>query len=150
MVGLWIKNSYSLSFSYLLTNSHRAKALAAIGFGVSSRSLENRLGNRPAFVASLASISQGRFAAEPGGVRTFLLPLSSQLHNWKKLVSRHVLYKQCPVVYFRKSFLLIFGTCLYSSWLGFDHKHSNRRGRWCYRSEWRHGWKVRVRSDWSH
>ncbi|MGB7183206.1 MAG: heme-binding protein [Burkholderiaceae bacterium] len=45
-----------------------AKAGAALGMGVSSRTIGQRLANRPAFVASIAAATGGEFVAVPGGV----------------------------------------------------------------------------------
>lgn len=45
-----------------------AKACAALGMGVSSRTLRDRLKDRPAFQAAIAAASDGRFVAVPGGV----------------------------------------------------------------------------------
>jgi len=44
------------------------KAWGALGMGISSRTIRNRLADRPAFQAALASVSQGRFVPVPGGV----------------------------------------------------------------------------------
>lgn len=44
------------------------KAWAALGMGVPTRLLRDRLADRPAFQASLAAASDGRFVAVPGGV----------------------------------------------------------------------------------
>ncbi len=44
------------------------KAWAALGMGVPSRLLRDRLADRPAFQAALAAASDGRFIAVPGGV----------------------------------------------------------------------------------
>lgn len=44
------------------------KAWGALGMGISSRTIRNRLSDRPAFQAALASVSQGRFVPVPGGV----------------------------------------------------------------------------------
>ena len=43
------------------------KAWAALGMGVPSRILRDRLADRPAFQAALAAASDGRFVAVPGG-----------------------------------------------------------------------------------
>lgn len=44
------------------------KAWGALGMGVPSRLLRDRLADRPAFQAALAAASGGRFIAVPGGV----------------------------------------------------------------------------------
>jgi uncharacterized protein GlcG (DUF336 family) len=44
------------------------KAWGAIGMGESSRSLENRLKERPAFLAALSDMSGGKVVPVPGGV----------------------------------------------------------------------------------
>ena len=44
------------------------KAYAALGMGVPTRLLRDRLSDRPAFVSGLAAASEGRFIAVPGGV----------------------------------------------------------------------------------
>jgi uncharacterized protein GlcG (DUF336 family) len=44
------------------------KAWGALGMGISSRTIRDRLADRPSFQASLASVSQGRFVPVPGGV----------------------------------------------------------------------------------
>lgn len=44
------------------------KAWGALGMGVSSRHLRNRLADRPAFQGALAAASDGRFVPVPGGV----------------------------------------------------------------------------------
>ena len=44
------------------------KAWGALGMGISSRTIRDRLGNRPAFQAALAAASGGRFVPVPGGV----------------------------------------------------------------------------------
>ena len=44
------------------------KACAALGMGESSRTLRNRLKERPAFQAAISAASDGRFVAVPGGV----------------------------------------------------------------------------------
>lgn len=44
------------------------KAWGALGMGISSRHIRNRLQDRPAFQNALAAASQGRFIAVPGGV----------------------------------------------------------------------------------
>lgn len=44
------------------------KAWGALGMGISSRTIRDRLGNRPAFQGALAAASHGRFVPVPGGV----------------------------------------------------------------------------------
>lgn len=44
------------------------KAWGALGMGISSRTIRDRLSDRPSFQASLANVSQGRFVPVPGGV----------------------------------------------------------------------------------
>lgn len=44
------------------------KAWGALGMGVPSRLLRDRLADRPAFQAALAAASDGRFVAVPGGI----------------------------------------------------------------------------------
>jgi len=44
------------------------KAWGALGMGVPSRLLRDRLSDRPAFQASLAAASGGKFVAVPGGI----------------------------------------------------------------------------------
>ncbi len=44
------------------------KAWGALGMGLSSRAIGQRLGNRPAFQGALAAASGGRFVPVPGGV----------------------------------------------------------------------------------
>jgi uncharacterized protein GlcG (DUF336 family) len=44
------------------------KAYAALGMGVSSRLLRDRLADRPNFVSGISSAADGRFVAVPGGV----------------------------------------------------------------------------------
>jgi uncharacterized protein GlcG (DUF336 family) len=44
------------------------KAWGALGMGISSRHIRNRLAERPAFQAALAAASHGRFVPVPGGV----------------------------------------------------------------------------------
>jgi glc operon protein GlcG len=46
----------------------RGKAWAALGMGMSSRAIRDRLKDRPAFQSALAAASDGRFVATPGGV----------------------------------------------------------------------------------
>ena len=44
------------------------KAWAALGMGMSTRLIRDRLANRPAFQGALATASDGRFIPVPGGV----------------------------------------------------------------------------------
>lgn len=44
------------------------KAAGALGMGVSSGTIGQRLADRPAFVASIAAATAGQFVAVPGGV----------------------------------------------------------------------------------
>ena len=44
------------------------KAWGALGMGISSRLIRDRLASRPAFQAALAAASDGRFVPVPGGV----------------------------------------------------------------------------------
>ena len=44
------------------------KAWAALGMGMATRQIRDRLSNRPSFQAALAAASQGRFIPTPGGV----------------------------------------------------------------------------------
>jgi uncharacterized protein GlcG (DUF336 family) len=44
------------------------KAWGALGMGISSRTIRDRLADRPSFQAALANVSQGRFVPVPGGV----------------------------------------------------------------------------------
>ena len=44
------------------------KAYAALGMGMATRQIRDRLANRPTFQAALAAASQGRFIPTPGGV----------------------------------------------------------------------------------
>lgn len=44
------------------------KAWGALGMGQSSRTLRDRLADRPNFVSALAAASEGRFVPVPGGV----------------------------------------------------------------------------------
>jgi len=46
----------------------RGKAYAALGMGMSTRLIRDRLANRPAFQGALAAASDGRFIPTPGGV----------------------------------------------------------------------------------
>jgi uncharacterized protein GlcG (DUF336 family) len=46
----------------------RGKAWAALGMGMSTRAIRDRLKDRPAFQSALAAASDGRFVATPGGV----------------------------------------------------------------------------------
>ena len=52
----------------------RGKAWGALGMGMSTRQIRDRLANRPSFQAALAAASDGRFIPTPGGV----LVLNSQ------------------------------------------------------------------------
>ncbi|MEH6545909.1 MAG: heme-binding protein [Sneathiella sp.] len=44
------------------------KAWGALGMGISSRTIRDRLADRPAFQGALSAASQGRFIPVPGGV----------------------------------------------------------------------------------
>lgn len=44
------------------------KAWGALGMGISSRLIRDRLSNRPAFQGAIAAASDGRFVPVPGGV----------------------------------------------------------------------------------
>jgi uncharacterized protein GlcG (DUF336 family) len=44
------------------------KAAGALGMGISSRTIRDRLKDRPAFQGAIAAASQGRFIPVPGGV----------------------------------------------------------------------------------
>jgi uncharacterized protein GlcG (DUF336 family) len=44
------------------------KAAGALGMGMASRTIRDRLANRPAFQAALAAAADGRFIPVPGGV----------------------------------------------------------------------------------
>ncbi len=44
------------------------KAWAALGMGMATRQIRDRLADRPTFQAALATASQGRFIPTPGGV----------------------------------------------------------------------------------
>lgn len=44
------------------------KAWGALGMGIASRTIRDRLADRPAFQAALAAASDGRFVPVPGGV----------------------------------------------------------------------------------
>lgn len=44
------------------------KAWAAVGMGLSTRVIRDRMANRPAFQSALAAASDGRFIPVPGGV----------------------------------------------------------------------------------
>lgn len=46
----------------------QGKAWAALGMGMPTRLIRDRLANRPAFQSALAAASQGRFIPVPGGV----------------------------------------------------------------------------------
>lgn len=44
------------------------KAWGALGMGIPSRTIRDRMADRPAFQGALAAVSQGRFVPVPGGV----------------------------------------------------------------------------------
>ena len=46
----------------------KGKAWGALGMGISSRTIRDRLKDRPAFQGAIAAATQGRFIAVPGGV----------------------------------------------------------------------------------
>jgi uncharacterized protein GlcG (DUF336 family) len=46
----------------------RGKAWAALGMGMSTRMIRDRMAQRPAFQSALAATSEGRFIPVPGGV----------------------------------------------------------------------------------
>lgn len=46
----------------------RGKAQGALGMGIGSREIRNRLKERPAFQSAIAAASDGRFIPVPGGV----------------------------------------------------------------------------------
>ncbi len=46
----------------------RGKAWAALGMGMSTRAIRDRMAQRPAFQGALAAASDGRFIPVPGGV----------------------------------------------------------------------------------
>jgi len=46
----------------------RGKAAAALGMGMSTRLIRDRLAARPAFISALAAAAQGQFIPVPGGV----------------------------------------------------------------------------------
>lgn len=46
----------------------RGKAAAALGMGMSTRMIRDRLATRPAFQSALAAAAQGQFIPVPGGV----------------------------------------------------------------------------------
>lgn len=46
----------------------RGKAAAALGMGMSSRLIAERLGQRPVFLGAIASAADGQFVPVPGGV----------------------------------------------------------------------------------
>jgi uncharacterized protein GlcG (DUF336 family) len=46
----------------------RGKAWAALGMGMSTRAIRDRMAQRPAFLSALAAASDGRFIPVPGGV----------------------------------------------------------------------------------
>ena len=48
--------------------SATGKAWGALGMGEATRTLRDRLADRPAFQSALAAVSGGRFVAVPGGV----------------------------------------------------------------------------------
>jgi len=50
------------------TDIATGKAWGALGMGISSRTIRNRLADRPAFQGALGAASQGRFVPVPGGV----------------------------------------------------------------------------------
>jgi uncharacterized protein GlcG (DUF336 family) len=52
----------------LRTDIATGKAWGALGMGISSRTIRNRLSDRPSFQGALAAASQGRFVPVPGGV----------------------------------------------------------------------------------
>src|SRR6185436_4289100 len=47
------------------------KAAGALGMGISSRAIRDRLKERPAFQSAIAAASDGRFIPVPGGVLVF-------------------------------------------------------------------------------
>ena len=49
-------------------NIARGKAWGALGMGMSSRMIRDRLSARPTFVTSLAAVADGQFVPVPGGV----------------------------------------------------------------------------------
>lgn len=46
----------------------RGKAWAALGMGMATRTIRDRMANRPAFQSALAAAADGRFIPVPGGV----------------------------------------------------------------------------------
>lgn len=46
----------------------RGKAWGALGMGISSRLIRDRLSTRPTFVTALAAVADGRFVPVPGGI----------------------------------------------------------------------------------
>ncbi len=52
----------------LRTDIAIGKAWGALGMGIASRTIRDRLKDRPAFQAALAAAAQGRFVPVPGGV----------------------------------------------------------------------------------
>ena len=46
----------------------RGKAFGALGMGMSSRLIRDRLATRPSFQAALATVADGKFVPVPGGV----------------------------------------------------------------------------------
>lgn len=50
------------------TDVATGKAWGALGMGISSRTIRDRLADRPAFQGALAAVSDGRFVPVPGGV----------------------------------------------------------------------------------
>lgn len=52
----------------LRTDIAIGKAWGALGMGISSRTIRDRLRDRPAFQSALAAASDGRFVPVPGGV----------------------------------------------------------------------------------
>ncbi len=52
----------------LRTDIATGNAWGALGMGISSRTIRDRLGDRPAFQGALAAVSEGRFVPVPGGV----------------------------------------------------------------------------------
>jgi uncharacterized protein GlcG (DUF336 family) len=53
---------------YLRADVAIGKAWGALGMGISSRTIRDRLRDRPAFQGALAAASDGRFIPVPGGV----------------------------------------------------------------------------------
>lgn len=50
------------------TDVATGKAWGALGMGISSRTIRDRLADRPAFQGALSAVSDGRFVPVPGGV----------------------------------------------------------------------------------